>query len=95
MSGIYDAGIVGGGPAGLSAALLLARSQRRVAVFNHGKPRNHAARAVHGYLGLDGIKPHELRARAVKECEGYGIEFVRGEVVRGHRQNRVAGQSFV
>jgi thioredoxin reductase len=86
MSELFDVGIVGGGPAGLSAALLLARSRRRVSVFDHGKPRNHAARAVHGYLGLDGIEPHDLRARARQECEGYGVEFVPGEVVRGHRQ---------
>src|SRR4051812_43867038 len=78
MSETYDVGIVGGGPAGLGAALLLARSRRSVAVFDHGKPRNRAARAVHGFLGMDGVTPRELRTRAAKECEGYGVDFVQG-----------------
>ncbi|MBA3480641.1 MAG: FAD-binding protein, partial [Pirellulales bacterium] len=47
----YDVGIIGGGPAGLSAALVLGRCRRRVIVFDHGKPRNLAAVEMHGYLG--------------------------------------------
>jgi thioredoxin reductase len=60
----YDVAIIGGGPAGLSAALLLGRSRRRVVVCDHGRPRNYAAKAVHGFLGLDGVDPTVLRNRA-------------------------------
>ena len=58
----YDVAVVGGGPAGLNAAVILGRACRRVVLFDHGKPRNYAARAVHGFLGLDGISPSEPRA---------------------------------
>jgi thioredoxin reductase len=80
MTELYDVAIVGSGPAGLSAALLLGRSRRRVIVADHGKPRNAAARAVHGFLALDGIEPKDLRKKAVEQCEGYGVTFVNGKV---------------
>jgi thioredoxin reductase len=71
----YDVAIVGGGPAGLSAALVLARACRRVVLFDHGKPRNYAAKAVHCFLGLDGISPDDLRKRGRQEAQTYGVEF--------------------
>jgi len=77
----FDVAIIGGGPAGLSAALLLSRSRRRVVVCDHGRPRNYAAKAVHGFLGLDGIEPSTLRKQAAEECSSYGVAFVHGEVV--------------
>ena len=57
----YDAIVVGGGPAGLSAALWLGRCRRRVLVCDTGQPRNAASHALHGFLGHDGIDPGELR----------------------------------
>jgi thioredoxin reductase len=70
-----DVAIVGGGPAGLSAAIVLARACRRVILFDHGKPRNYAARAVHCFLGLEGIAPDDLRKRGRKEAISYGVEI--------------------
>src|SRR3954464_502906 len=86
MTTNYDVAIVGGGPAGLSGALILGRSRRRVIVFDHSKPRNHAARNVHGYMGLDGIEPRELRRLGVSECKSYGVTFAEGEVMGGRRE---------
>src|SRR3954463_13067635 len=76
----YDVAIVGGGPAGLTAAVVLGRACRRVVLFDHGKPRNYAARAIHGFLGQDGVSPGELRDRGRKEASNYGVEFRDGEV---------------
>lgn len=56
-----DVAIVGAGPAGLSAALMLGRCRRNVMVFDHGQPRHATAASVHGFLSRDGIDPHELR----------------------------------
>jgi thioredoxin reductase len=86
-SDAFDVAIVGGGPAGLSAALVLGRSCRRVIVCDHGKPRNYAARAVHGYLGLDGIEPAELRRRAREQCARYDVQFLDGEVITARRED--------
>lgn len=66
-----DVIIVGAGPAGLSAALVLARACRRVLVFDHGHPRNASAQAVHGFLTRDGVSPHDFRAIAREELERY------------------------
>jgi thioredoxin reductase len=66
-----DVIIVGAGPAGLSAALVLARACRTVLVFDHGRPRNGSAEALHGYLTRDGISPHDFRATARAELARY------------------------
>jgi thioredoxin reductase len=66
-----DVIIVGAGPAGLSAALVLARACRRVLVFDHGQPRNGSARALNGYLTRDGIAPHDFLAIAREELARY------------------------
>ena len=78
---VRDVVIVGGGPAGLSAALTLARARRRVTVVDAGEPRNAPADGVHGLLALDGLSPAELLARGRAEVFGYGGEIVAGEVV--------------
>ncbi|HEY9263433.1 MAG TPA: FAD-dependent oxidoreductase [Mycobacterium sp.] len=78
---IRDAVIVGGGAAGLSAALTLARARRSVTVVDAGEPRNAPADGVHGLLGLEGLNPLELLARGRDEVLGYGGEILAGEVV--------------
>lgn len=66
-----DVIVVGAGPAGLSAALVLARACRKVLVFDHGHPRNASAVAMHGYLTRDGLAPHDFRALAREELARY------------------------
>ena len=58
---IFDAVVVGAGPAGLNAALVLGRARRRVLLADHGAPRNAASHALHGFISRDGIDPSELR----------------------------------
>ncbi|MGP9694267.1 NAD(P)/FAD-dependent oxidoreductase [Brachybacterium sp. AOP25-B2-12] len=76
----YDTVVIGGGTAGLSAALLLGRARRRVLVIDAGRPRNRFAAHMHGALGLDGMPPLELLARGRAELEHYDVEVVTGEV---------------
>jgi thioredoxin reductase len=77
---VRDVVVVGGGAAGLSAALMLARARRRVTVVDAGAPRNAPAEGVHALLGLDGVSPAELLARGRAEVTGYGGEIIAGEV---------------
>lgn len=76
-----DVVVVGGGAAGLSAALVLARSRRSVLVVDAGEPRNAPADAVHNYLGREGTPPLELTAIGREEVERYGARVVTGRVV--------------
>jgi thioredoxin reductase len=76
----YDVAVIGGGAAGLSAALVLARALRRVAVVDAGQPRNAPASHMHGYLGSDGLPQAELVAIGRREVASYGGELVSGTV---------------
>jgi thioredoxin reductase len=71
MSETADVAIVGSGPAGLSAALVLGRCRRSVVLFDAGRPRNHASHAVHCLLGHDGVPPSVLLAKGRSELERY------------------------
>jgi len=75
-----DVVIVGGGAAGLSAALVLGRARRRVVVVDAGSPRNAPASHMQGYLSRDGMPPSELLAVGRQEVAGYGVEVMQGRV---------------
>jgi len=74
---MYDVLVVGGGPAGLSGALMLGRCRRRVLVCDVGEPRNRRTHALHGYLTRDGIAPLEFNDFGRRELPAYGIEVRR------------------
>ncbi|CAL9350616.1 NAD(P)/FAD-dependent oxidoreductase [Streptomyces atacamensis] len=82
---LYDVVVVGGGAAGLSGALTLARARRSVLVVDSGRPRNAPAAGVHGYLGLDGTPPLELTAAGRAEVLRYGGEITAGTVTAAER----------
>ena len=79
----YDVVVLGGGAAGLSGALVLARARRRVAVIDAGHPRNAVASHMHGFLSRDGQPPDRLLAVGREEVLGYGAELVDGIVGGG------------
>ncbi len=83
----YDCIIVGGGPAGLSAALILGRCLRNVLVIDGGEPRNRHSHAMHGYLTRDGIPPGDFLRLSRQELVTYRTVTLRqGQVVRAARE---------
>ena len=71
---LYDVAVIGGGAAGLSAALVLGRSRRSVLVVNSGNLRNRHAATMHGYLSRDGMPPTELLESGYQELVRYGVQ---------------------
>jgi thioredoxin reductase len=86
---MYDVIIVGAGPAGLSAALVLARCRRRILVTDEGEPRNAKSKAVHGFLTRDGTAPLELLRLGRSDLVGYPTITFQNRTVTGAR--RIAG----
>lgn len=80
LAGRYEVVVVGGGPAGLSGAVALARSRRRVLVIDAGEPRNATAGHAHNYLGREGVAPADLLADGRAELTGYGGQVLTGRV---------------
>jgi len=83
----YDVIVVGGGAAGLSAALLLGRSRRSVLVCDAGKPRNWASSALHGFISREGMHPADLLTTTRRELQRYPtVKLVGDTVVDASRQ---------
>jgi thioredoxin reductase len=79
---IIDIAILGGGPAGLQAALILARTRKKIMVLDDPEPpRNAASHGVHGFLGLDGFLPSDIRRIAWKQIDKYDSAELREERV--------------
>ncbi|MCC3371952.1 NAD(P)/FAD-dependent oxidoreductase [Cohnella sp. REN36] len=88
----YDCAIVGGGPAGLNAALVLGRARKRVALLDNSKPRNGVTHASHGFITRDGVQPSEFRRIAYTEVLSYPtVEHIPAEVADIRR----VGDGFV
>ena len=85
----WDAVVIGGGPAGLSAATWLGRYRRRTLLLDAGRPRNRDVELTHGYLTRDGAAPGTLRGAAIADLHAYpSVEHREAEVaaVRGEKE---------
>jgi thioredoxin reductase len=97
----YDCAIIGGGPAGMNAALVLGRARRRTILLDNNKPRNAVTHASHGFLTRDGISPAEFRQLTATEISRYPsvhreeceIELV-NPTASGFRVLTCGGQEF-
>lgn len=79
---LYDCAIIGGGPAGLNAALVLGRARRSVALIDNNRPRNAVTHASHGFITRDGVTPAEFRRVAYEEVLRYpSVHHLQTEVV--------------
>ena len=86
---LFDVLIVGGGPAGLGAALVLGRCRRRVLLFDAGNPRNAASRAMHGFLSRDGMDPRDFLRESRAQLQQYTSVTIREiEIVEAFREDR-------
>ncbi|MFF4043438.1 NAD(P)/FAD-dependent oxidoreductase [Streptomyces sp. NPDC001816] len=85
MTEAYEVVVIGGGAAGLSAALVLGRARRRTLVVDAGEPRNAPSAHLQGYLSRDGMSPAEFLAVGREEIARYGVELVRDRVVDATR----------
>ncbi|MFI5677538.1 NAD(P)/FAD-dependent oxidoreductase [Streptomyces cellulosae] len=90
MTENYEVVVVGGGAAGLSAALVLGRARRHTLVVDAGEPRNAPAAHMQGYLSRDGMSPAEFLAAGREEIARYGVELVRDRAVDAGRDGDFA-----
>ena len=83
----FDIAIVGGGPAGLSAAIWAARYLHSVCLIDSGTPRNWETANINGYLGLPGVSPPELRGSGRDACRDLGVHLVDTNVLRAEQRS--------
>jgi thioredoxin reductase (NADPH) len=87
MERIFDIAIIGGGPAGLTAGIWLARYLHSVVLIDSGDPRNWDTRSINGFLGLPHICPPELHALGREECRRIGVELIDDIVTAARKTN--------
>ncbi|MFD2923272.1 NAD(P)/FAD-dependent oxidoreductase [Halobacillus naozhouensis] len=86
---VFDVVIIGGGPGGLSAALVLGRSCRNVVIIDKGTPRNDVTLEAHGLLTRDGIKPQKLRQIARQQLRAYrNVTCFNDEVIQVEKHTK-------
>ncbi|MFD0678944.1 MULTISPECIES: NAD(P)/FAD-dependent oxidoreductase [unclassified Paenibacillus] len=86
----YDCAIIGGGPAGLNAALVLGRARRNIILFDNNKPRNAVTHESHGFITRDGVKPSEFRMIAHQEISRYpSVEIANQEITSVSKDNDI------
>ena len=88
MDMLFDCAIIGGGPAGLNAALVLGRARRITILFDNDNPRNAVTQESHGFITRDGIKPKEFREIAHKEIGKYrSVVYAKKEITSITKNN--------
>jgi thioredoxin reductase len=93
---IIDIAILGGGPAGLQAALVLSRTRKKIIVFDDPEPpRNAASHGVHNFLGLDGVLPTDIRKIAWKQIDKYDSAELRKEKIVNVNKEEDDGIFFI
>ena len=92
-----DIAIVGGGPAGLQAALVLSRTRKKIIVFDDPEsPRNAASHGIHNFLGLDGLLPVKIREIAWEQIDKYdSVEFRNRNIVDVNKEEEYENGIFV
>ncbi|MEW9501114.1 FAD-dependent oxidoreductase [Jeotgalibacillus marinus] len=86
---VEDCAIIGGGPAGLNAALVLGRARRQVLLFDNNKPRNGVTNESHGFITRDGVSLKEFRRIAQQEIYYYpSVECVNEQVIEIEQENK-------
>ena len=80
-SELYDCIIIGGGPAGLNAAVVLGRCRRKVLVFDTAQYRNKQSHGMHNYLTRDDILPSDFISICQKELEKYSVQLLHKKII--------------
>jgi thioredoxin reductase len=85
---IYDCIIVGGGPAGLNAAIVLGRCRRKLVIFDNEQHRNRHSHGIHNYLTRDDILPHDFLRLCHRELEKYSVQTIHKKVISAKKNEQ-------